>query len=552
MAVNEWDVVGEGPLEPQIIGRMKNGRPVVMNPDGSISTHLEMTVTDPDINEGRPTNIPTMYGGQKYSAEEAQDIARRSNDVDPDTGQPFQSYDTVDDAEVDYMLREHPQIDREASWIRQQYEENEDPWSVVDEQPLTDPNSLSGRVRRGLTTGQAIERAYLEELAPRSVEDGFTGNLGPALAQGSVQAIKGIGRGMEAAGRAFDSVMGPTRDFYGRVFRDNVAEEAQRRVQLSPEEREKAAKEWRKQSVLAEPAYADVPGAEPPPEVLDAALAKKREAWVEQQIGKARETIESSPTFGLLTGEAPAAAIKAGGAEITKYAEDVLKRNPQWERAPELVSRPWTELIADPRTRGAWFARAIGENTPNLAVGMAAGVAGGAAAGMAGANAAAFGTTYLLESGFSYDELLKVAGSPEDAAMTAQAVGVVNAVLETLPISNLMRQVPALKKAFGEAVVGEFATKPMLRRIAIEGAKQAGLEGSTEALQEVVSNIGKAVYDQNQELLSGVGEAAFIGALMGGGMGAGGQALSRTQPALPGAPPGAPPADTMVPPEVAP
>lgn len=102
---------------PKIIGRLPDGRPVVLNEDGSISTHLMATGNI----DGGAINFPTMYGGQKYSPQEAMRIIQGNNLVDPDTGQRLRVYQNEEEALADYMLRGHPQIDREASYIREQY-----------------------------------------------------------------------------------------------------------------------------------------------------------------------------------------------------------------------------------------------------------------------------------------------------------------------------------------------------------------------------------------------------------------------------------------------
>jgi hypothetical protein len=38
---------------------------VLNRPDGGISTEISITVTDPRLNGGKPTNIPTLVRGQK-------------------------------------------------------------------------------------------------------------------------------------------------------------------------------------------------------------------------------------------------------------------------------------------------------------------------------------------------------------------------------------------------------------------------------------------------------------------------------------------------------
>jgi 2'-5' RNA ligase len=65
----------------------------IQNPDGSVSTELSITVTDPELNAGRPTNIPSIWGGRRVSEDEAIDNAITS-------GYQFPSFDTLDDAET--------------------------------------------------------------------------------------------------------------------------------------------------------------------------------------------------------------------------------------------------------------------------------------------------------------------------------------------------------------------------------------------------------------------------------------------------------------------
>lgn len=50
----------------------------IQNPDGSVTTERSITVTDERLNGGRPTNIPTVWGGQIVPDDEAVDHAARS------------------------------------------------------------------------------------------------------------------------------------------------------------------------------------------------------------------------------------------------------------------------------------------------------------------------------------------------------------------------------------------------------------------------------------------------------------------------------------------
>ena len=83
------------------------GRPIMRNPDESISTHLNMIqgFSDPS---GQVWHylLPTMYGGRQYNAEEAGQIAARHNFIDPDTGQPFPRFRTPEEAH-EYERNKH-------------------------------------------------------------------------------------------------------------------------------------------------------------------------------------------------------------------------------------------------------------------------------------------------------------------------------------------------------------------------------------------------------------------------------------------------------------
>jgi hypothetical protein len=73
------------------------GRPVVRNADGTVSTEVTITVTDDRINDGMPTNIPTMFGGRKVSDEEATDIIANNNGIDPETGRALTGYSSIEE-----------------------------------------------------------------------------------------------------------------------------------------------------------------------------------------------------------------------------------------------------------------------------------------------------------------------------------------------------------------------------------------------------------------------------------------------------------------------
>lgn len=110
----------QSPAAPATAGAMPDGRPIIRNPDGSVSTHEMATVTDPRLNSGQATLLPTIVNGQRMSVQDALAAAVGAGGMDPTTGQPLQAFASPEEAETDYLLRQHPQIDREASWRSQQ------------------------------------------------------------------------------------------------------------------------------------------------------------------------------------------------------------------------------------------------------------------------------------------------------------------------------------------------------------------------------------------------------------------------------------------------
>lgn len=83
-------------MQPQMIGKLPDGRPIVRNADGSISTHRNMIVNfDKDFYV-----MPTMYGGKQYNEDAAVDLIKRNNFVDPDTGKELKAYPSLEEAEA--------------------------------------------------------------------------------------------------------------------------------------------------------------------------------------------------------------------------------------------------------------------------------------------------------------------------------------------------------------------------------------------------------------------------------------------------------------------
>lgn len=88
--------------QPNIVGKLPSGRPIVRNPDGSISTHRNTIVNFDD----QFYVLPTMYGGKQYTPDQAVDIIKKNKFVDPDTGQELQSFPSLEAAEA-YENKQH-------------------------------------------------------------------------------------------------------------------------------------------------------------------------------------------------------------------------------------------------------------------------------------------------------------------------------------------------------------------------------------------------------------------------------------------------------------
>ena len=81
--------------QPNIIGKLPSGRPIVRNADGSISTHRNAIVNfDKDF-----YIIPTLFGGKQYSVDDAVNIIKKNNFTDPDTGELLPIYGSQEEAE---------------------------------------------------------------------------------------------------------------------------------------------------------------------------------------------------------------------------------------------------------------------------------------------------------------------------------------------------------------------------------------------------------------------------------------------------------------------
>ncbi len=82
------------PLGTQIVGRTAEGRPIVLNPDGSFSTERSTTM---QFDDGF-MNFPTMFGGREYPPDDAANIMESNRWIDPETGRRAVRYPTLEEA----------------------------------------------------------------------------------------------------------------------------------------------------------------------------------------------------------------------------------------------------------------------------------------------------------------------------------------------------------------------------------------------------------------------------------------------------------------------
>ena len=92
-----WSFTGHG----QATGtHTQAGRKIYTSPTGQQYSERSITVTHPSINGGSPTNIPSVFGGQILTEEDAVRRIAEAGGMDPETGRPLPSFDSIAEAEA--------------------------------------------------------------------------------------------------------------------------------------------------------------------------------------------------------------------------------------------------------------------------------------------------------------------------------------------------------------------------------------------------------------------------------------------------------------------
>jgi hypothetical protein len=103
--------------------RTAEGRPIVQNADGSVSTERTITIgTDAGY-----LNIPTMYGGKELDPDSAVEMARRNNWTDKETGRKFDLFKTQQEAETAAQTR--------SKSLGAKYGQQQGPWTKYQQKP---------------------------------------------------------------------------------------------------------------------------------------------------------------------------------------------------------------------------------------------------------------------------------------------------------------------------------------------------------------------------------------------------------------------------------
>lgn len=193
-------------------------------------------------------------------------------------------------------------------------------------------------------------------------------------------------------------------------------------------------------------------------------------------------------------------ALRETGVQEMRLAEEQSKA----ELSPIDESRPLAEKVRDPK----WVSRGLLMNAPSLlsSIGLGA-LTALVTKNPAAVTAVIFGSSTIQNAGDVYAEAKAAGADDETATSLGTAVGGINGMLDTIGIGKILESVPG----------GDALKSTLLKRVTRKVIESALTEGSTESIQQIIQNEGaRLYYDHNRDILAGVPESAFFGALMGG------------------------------------
>lgn len=205
------------------------------------------------------------------------------------------------------------------------------------------------------------------------------------------------------------------------------------------------------------------------------------------------------------------------GRKISAEADNIIASNPEW--------------MSDPKE--GWSARKIARlgagAAPSILINIAATIATLPAGGIGG-----YATGYLMEGGATYKEAKKMGVDEKKAQFYGTTVGVVNSIFEHMMPGSLSLGKKIPKEVLKESAeqVSKSIAKDALKKLGKFGlsiAKNGTIEGGTEGIQELWSNIIATNYDKNRKPWDNIIES-IVGGFIGGGVAGGGteQAVQQT------------------------
>lgn len=206
------------------------------------------------------------------------------------------------------------------------------------------------------------------------------------------------------------------------------------------------------------------------------------------------------------------------GRKLKEETKKKIQQDPSLQRPSGY--REWTfgNMFAPDK-----LGETIGNVVPSVLIstGIGVGTAIITKSPIAGLGAAAT-VAYGMESGFAYDDAIEYGLEPEEASKVAHTVGVINAVLEILPVGRAISKMK-IGKQVQRSLAEKLIAKGAYREIPKEMFKQAVTEGATETLQELNSIVQESRYKGKLPSWLEIGtratQAGFGGFIGGGGVG---------------------------------
>lgn len=185
------------------------------------------------------------------------------------------------------------------------------------------------------------------------------------------------------------------------------------------------------------------------------------------------------------------------GKRLNAESKKILAENPEWAADP--LEKWGTKKVA----------RLVAGAVPSLLGVIGATLVGGPAGGVA--------LGFAMEAGPTYEEA-KTAGVSEDKArLYGTVVGTINGLLERVLPAEILKSkaTKEVVKDIGKSLLKEVTEKAA--KYGVKFTKNGTLEGSTEALQELWSNVIATNYDKNRKLWDNILES-FVGGFGSGGI----------------------------------